>query len=115
MYYSKFEDAKLSIWFTGVTHPTQREVISHIREGMFQIVVTTSVAEEGLDLPVPSLVIQMDPLSSVSALVQIRGRAPLNEARFVAICRNDEQAKKIEDLLKREENMKRSARVINGF
>ncbi|KAL9960555.1 hypothetical protein ACROYT_G034030 [Oculina patagonica] len=91
----------------------EREV--QIREGMFQIVVTTSVAEEGLDLPVPSLLIQMDPSSSVSALVQIRGQAPLNEARFVAICRSDEQANKIEDLLKREENMKRSARLLNGF
>lgn len=101
--------------FTGLTYPAQRDVYLQILEGRFQIVVTTSVAEEGFDLPVPDLVIQMDPSSSVSALVQIRGRAPLNEARFVAICRNDEQAKKIEDLLKREENMRRSARLINGL
>jgi len=99
----------------GLTYPPQRDVYLQILEGRFQIVVTTSVAEEGFDLPVPDLVIQMDPSSSVSALVQIRGRAPLNEARFVAICRNDEQAKKIEDLLKREENMRRSARLINGL
>jgi len=98
-----------------MTCPPQRNVFSQIREGKFQIVVTTSVAEEGFDLPVPNLVIQMDPSSSVSALVQIRGQAPLNEARFVAICRSDEQAKKIEDLLKREENMRRSARLINGL
>lgn len=107
IFFFKFGDSKYSISFTGVTQ--------QIREGMFQIVVTTSVAEEGLDLPVPSLLIQMDPSSSVSALVQIRGQAPLNEARFVAICRSDEQANKIEDLLKREENMKRSARLLNGF
>lgn len=98
-----------------MTCPPQRNVFSQIREGKFQIVVTTSVAEEGFDLPVPNLVIQMDPSSSVSALVQIRGQVPLNEARFVAICRSDEQAKKIEDLLKREENMRRSARLINGL
>ena len=101
--------------FTGLTYPLQRDIYLQILEGTFQVVVTTSVAEEGFDLPVPDLVIQMDPSSSVSALVQIRGRAPLNEARFVAICRNDEQAKKIEDLLKREENMRRSARLINGL
>jgi len=101
--------------FTGLTYPLQRDIYLQILEGTFQIVVTTSVAEEGFDLPVPDLVIQMDPSSSVSALVQIRGRAPLNEARVVAICRNDEQAKKIEDLLKREENMRRSARLINGL
>jgi len=101
--------------FTGVTYSAQRDVYSQILEGRYKIVVTRSVAEEGFHLPVPNLVVQMDPSSSVSALLQIRGRAPLNEARFVAICRNDEQAKKIEDLLKREENMRRSARLINGL
>ena len=83
-----------------------------IREGKFQIVVTTSLAEEGLDLPEPQWVFQMDPSSPVLALREIRGRAPLNGARFVAISRNIEQTKKIEDLLKREENMKRSAKLI---
>lgn len=98
-----------------MSFPTQREVISKIREGYYPIVVTSSLAEEGLDLPMSNMVIQMDPSNSVLALAQIRGRAPLNEARFVAICRNDEQAKKIDDLLRREENMKRSARLINGL
>lgn len=94
---------------TGSGYPIQRGAIS-------QIVVTTSLADEGLDLPEPQWVFHMDPSSSVSALQQIRGRAPLNEARVVAICRNNEQAKKIEDLLRREENMKRSAKLIlNGL
>lgn len=96
----------------GLAYPLEIDPFVQIREGKFQIVVTTSLAEEGLDLPEPQWVFQMDPSSPVLALREIRGRAPLNGAMFVAISRNIEQTKKIEDLLKREENMKRSAKLI---
>ena len=97
---------------TGLTYPLEIDPVAQIREGKFQIVVTTSLAEEGLDLPEPQWVFHMDPSSPVQALREIRGRAPLNGSRFVAICRNNEQTKKIDDLLKREENMKRSSKLI---
>lgn len=91
----------------------QREIIKQIQDGHFQVIVTTSLSEEGLDLPRCQLVFQMSPPGSVQALAQMRGRVLLT--RFVCICRNDDQAKKIEDLLRREENMKRAVRNINGF
>lgn len=93
----------------------QKETITEIRQGQYQVVVATSVAEEGLDLPICELVIQMDPPSSVTALVQIRGRARHRNAKFVAICRDEEQSRRIQDLLKREENMQLAARTINGY
>lgn len=93
----------------------QKEVPSQVRDGWSQIVVTSSPSEEGLDLPGCQLVLQMNPSGAVQALEQMRGRARFQDARFVIICRNDEQAKKIEDLLRREENMKRSVRIINGM
>lgn len=96
----------------GLTYPLEIDPVAQTREGKFQIVVTTSLAEEGLDLPEPQWVFHMDPSSPVQALREIRGRAPLNGSRFVAICRNNEQTKKIDDLLKREENMKRSSKLI---
>lgn len=91
------------------------EVTSQIRDGHFQVVVATSVAEEGLDLPGCQLVVQMNPPSSAQALMQMRGQARLEDPRFVCICRNDDQAKKIDDLLRREENMKRAVKIINGL
>ena len=99
----------------GMSVNKQKEVITAIREGKYQVIVATSVAEEGLDLPLCELVIQMDPPSSVTALVQVRGRARHKDAVFVAICRDDEQAKRIQDLLKREENMQQAACLINGM
>ena len=73
------------------------------------------MSEEGLDLPGCQLVVVMNPSGSTQALEHMRSRSRLKGARFVSICRNDDQAKKIEDLLKREENMKRAARIINGM
>lgn len=93
----------------------QRELISQIGDGYCQVVVATNVSEEGLDLPGCQLVVVMNPSGSTQALEHMRSRSRLKDARFVSICRNDDQAKKIEDLLKREENMKRAARIINGM
>ena len=73
------------------------------------------MAEDGLELPRCDLVIQMAPLNSVKAVEKIRAGVRQKDARFVAICRNEEQAKKIVDLLRREENMQLSARVVNGL
>lgn len=88
------------------------EVLQRICDGFVQIVVSTSAPEDSLGLPSCQLVVQMNPLSSTQALTQIRARS--QAARFVCISRNEEQAKKIEDLLRREENMKRAVRILNG-
>lgn len=97
-----------------MTVAQQIETLTQIRKGVYQVVVATSVAEEGLDLPACDLVVQMDPPNSVTALVQIRGRARQRRAQFAAICRDKEQARKIKDLLAREENMRQAAEIING-
>ena len=88
------------------------EVLRQICDGFVQVVVSTSAPEDTLGLPSCQLVVQMNPPSSTQALTQIRARS--QAARFVCISRNEEQAKKIEDLLRREENMKRAVRILNG-
>ena len=93
----------------------QRELTSRILDGCFQVVVATSESEDFLNLPRCQLVVQMNPPGAAQALQQMRIRGPLKDARFVCICRNDEQPKKIEDLSRREENMKRAVRIINGL
>ena len=92
----------------------QKDVIRQIRSGCFQVVVATNAAKDNLELAMCDLVIQMDPMSSVAAIEQIRSGILQRQARSLSISRNDEQARKIDDLLKREENMKISARLING-
>lgn len=89
------------------------EIVQQIRDGLVQIVVCTTASKESLDIPSCQMVVQMNPPSSAQALTQMRARG--QAVRFVCISRNYEQAKKIEDLLRREDNMKRAVRMINGF
>ena len=96
----------------GMSVKEQGAVLQDIRANKYQVLVATSVAEEGLDLPECELVVQMDPPRSVTALVQIRGRARKRGSRFVALCRSSEQRKTYEDLLFREENMYAAASKI---
>ncbi|XP_062503275.1 uncharacterized protein LOC134180193 [Corticium candelabrum] len=89
----------------GMTTAQQKSTMTDVREGNHQIVVATSVAEEGLDLPECRLVVQMDVPRTVTSLVQIRGRARERGGEFVAICRDENQEAKVECLLRQEENM----------
>ena len=67
--------------------------------------MATSIAEEGVDIPECELVIQMDPPSSVKALVQIRGRARKKGSRFIALCRTEGQRVALENLMAHEKYM----------
>ena len=93
-----------------MTIAQQKQQIGKVRQGHFQVVVATSIAEEGLDLPVCELVVQMDPPNTVTALVQVRGRARKRGARFVALCRENDM--KLNDLLHRERNMEEAVKLI---
>lgn len=89
----------------GMNVKTQEQVLREIKDYRYQVIVATSVAEEGLDLPECELVIQLAPPTTVTALVQIRGRARKPGSRFVALVRDSGQKEKIETLLKREKHM----------
>ena len=89
----------------GMTTVQQKTEMENVKEGKYQIIVATSVAEEGLDLPECRLVLQMDVPRTVTSLVQIRGRARERGGEFVAICRREGQEDGLEKLKRREKNM----------
>jgi len=62
----------------GLTQKQQKEILSRFREGKFNILVTTSVGEEGLDIPSTDAVIFYEPVSSAIRLIQRRGRTGRN-------------------------------------
>ncbi|KYF45561.1 ribonuclease type III dicer [Toxoplasma gondii ARI] len=51
-----------------------------------QLLVSTSVLEEGIDVPACNLVVQMDMPSSLVRFVQAKGRARKKPAEFVVLC-----------------------------
>jgi Fanconi anemia group M protein len=58
----------------GMTQADQQATIEQFREGQFNILVSTSVAEEGLDIPQVDLVVFYEPVPSAVRSIQRRGR-----------------------------------------
>ncbi len=58
----------------GLTQKEQKKRISEFREGKYNILVTTSVGEEGIDIPEMELAIFYEPVPSEIRSIQRRGR-----------------------------------------
>jgi ERCC4-related helicase/ERCC4-type nuclease len=58
----------------GLTKKAQQQVVDRFRSGELNVLVATSVAEEGLDLPETDSVILYEPVPSGIRMIQRRGR-----------------------------------------
>ena len=59
---------------TGLSQKEQKEVLDLFRDGEFNCLIATSVAEEGLDIPSVDNVIFFEPIPSAIRTIQRRGR-----------------------------------------
>ncbi|XP_077232308.1 endoribonuclease Dicer homolog 2-like [Tasmannia lanceolata] len=64
----------------------QAKILSDFRRGLLNVIVTTSVLEEGIDLPVCSTVIRYDPAMTFRVYVQSRGRAREKISSYITMC-----------------------------
>ncbi|XP_006092452.1 probable ATP-dependent RNA helicase DHX58 [Myotis lucifugus] len=67
------------------THMTQREqqdVIRKFRDGTLNLLVATSVAEEGLDIPQCNVIVRYGLLTNEISMVQARGRARADQSVY---------------------------------
>ena len=58
----------------GLTQKEQSNVINNFKKGVYNVLIATSVAEEGLDIPSTDLVIFYEPIPSEIRAIQRRGR-----------------------------------------
>ena len=70
---------------TGYTQKEQKAVLDKFRVGEFNILVATSVGEEGLDVPKVDLVIFYEPIPSAIRHIQRRGRTGRQEKGRVIV------------------------------
>ena len=70
---------------TGYTQKEQKAVLDKFRDGEFNILVATSIGEEGLDVPKVDLVVFYEPIPSAIRHIQRRGRTGRQEKGRVII------------------------------
>lgn len=58
----------------GLTQKEQVGIINKFKEGVYNVLVATSVAEEGLDIPATDLVLFYEPIPSAIRSIQRKGR-----------------------------------------
>ena len=99
---------------SGLSSGEQIETINSFREGRYNILVATSVGEEGLDIPSADLVIFYEPVGSETRTIQRRGRTGRRRQGDVVVLiaegTRDEGA--VTASLRRELAMKRSIRSV---
>lgn len=61
----------------------QNKIVEEFRKGVVNIIVATSILEEGLDVQSCNLVIRFDPSATVCSFIQSRGRARKQNSHFI--------------------------------
>ena len=70
---------------TGLSQKEQKQMLEDFRNGLFNVLVATSIGEEGLDIPKVDLVIFYEPIPSAIRSIQRRGRTGRQEKGRVII------------------------------
>ena len=70
---------------TGLSQKEQKQMLDDFRNGLFNVIVATSIGEEGLDIPKVDLVIFYEPVPSAIRSIQRRGRTGRQEKGRVII------------------------------
>ena len=71
----------------------QKDVIQELRVGTKNLIIATSVLEEGIDVSACNLVVCFDPPSNLRAFIQSRGRARKEASKFVVFVDGDDPEK----------------------
>ncbi|KAL5500432.1 hypothetical protein EMCRGX_G011992 [Ephydatia muelleri] len=85
----------------GMTDPEKEEALAGFREGRYNILVATSVLEEGIDIPACNLVIRYEHVTNEIAKVQAEGRARAENSEGITIVSNTSN-KHLQELLNEE-------------
>uniref|UniRef100_A0A8C3VKG8 RNA helicase n=1 Tax=Catharus ustulatus TaxID=91951 RepID=A0A8C3VKG8_CATUS len=81
-----------------MTQNEQREVIDKFRHGNINLLIATTVAEEGLDIKECNIVIRYGLVTNEIAMVQARGRARSDESTYALVASSGSGAVEREDV-----------------
>ncbi|XP_011084676.1 endoribonuclease Dicer homolog 2 isoform X1 [Sesamum indicum] len=66
----------------------QNAIVDEFRKGKVNIIVATSMLEEGLDVQSCNLVIRFDPSATICSFIQSRGRARMQNSDFILMVKS---------------------------
>ncbi|GER28274.1 dicer-like 2 protein [Striga asiatica] len=70
----------------------QNAIVDEFRKGTVNIIIATSMLEEGLDVQSCNLVIRFDPSATICSFIQSRGRARMPNSDFVLMVKRDDSS-----------------------
>lgn len=74
----------------GLTQKKQKIIIKEFKKGIYDVLISTSVAEEGIDIPSVDLVVLYEPVPSEIRMIQRRGRTGRkNKGRMIVLITKD--------------------------
>ncbi|KAF9505811.1 hypothetical protein BS47DRAFT_1431689, partial [Hydnum rufescens UP504] len=76
----------------GMQFNVQRDTVAKFRDGTYNLVIATNVAEEGLDFQACHLVVRFDPLQTLVGYVQSRGRARRANSEYIIMLKDGDSA-----------------------
>jgi ERCC4-related helicase/ERCC4-type nuclease len=100
----------------GMTQSEQQDTLDAFRNGEFEVLVSTSVAEEGLDVPEVDLVLFFEPVPTAIRSIQRKGRTGRQaEGRVVVLLAEDTRDEAYYWISKRrEDEMESELRELKG-
>ncbi|KAM4708598.1 antiviral innate immune response receptor RIG-I isoform 1-T2 [Discoglossus pictus] len=86
---------------TGMTLTGQKGVLDAFKtDGESKILIATSVADEGIDIPACNLVLLYEYVGNVTKMIQVRGRGRAKDSKcFLITCKRDEAEREKNNIL----------------
>lgn len=95
-----------------MTHYQQKCVMGRFRRGECNVLVATSVAEEGLDIQRCSLVVRTEAPQTIIQNIQTRGRARYHGADYVILCLDKREQERVDCLKQTEQQAQLDLQAI---